>query len=299
MKENDIWKIFIQIVRGLKSLHDLNIMHRDLKSANVFLTDELVVKLGDMNVSRMADKQGLNYTQTGTPYYASPEVWMDKPYDFKSDVWSLGWVLYEMITLRPPFKANDMQGLFDKVVKGNYPKIPKKFSADLAMVIKGLLQVKPKNRPTCDQILTHPIILKRIKKLDLEDFEDNSLLMKTIQPFNDPSKITYSLPAPTYTSTESNSLKDKFQKAANFPDINKNIFDYKHQYSGASEDTVIEDEDEDITNHLYGNKHKILLDSKEKNKHKLKNINKSEDYQNSPYLQNNIQLKKKSAVKIK
>lgn len=74
----------------MKSLHDLNIMHRDLKSANVFLTDDLIVKLGDMNVSRMADHQGLNYTQTGTPYYASPEVWKDKPYDFKSDIWSLG-----------------------------------------------------------------------------------------------------------------------------------------------------------------------------------------------------------------
>ena len=90
IKEMDIWKIFIQIVRGMKSLHDLNIMHRDLKSANVFLTADLTVKLGDMNVSRMADKQGLNYTQTGTPYYASPEVWKDKPYDFKSDIWSLG-----------------------------------------------------------------------------------------------------------------------------------------------------------------------------------------------------------------
>lgn len=294
MRENDIWRIFIQIVRGMKSLHDLNIMHRDLKSANVFLTDDLIVKLGDMNVSRMADKQGLNYTQTGTPYYASPEVWMDKPYDFKSDIWSLGWVLYETITLRPPFKANDMQGLFDKVVKGNYPRIPKKFSADLGMVIKGLLQVKAKNRPTWDQILTHPIILKRIKKLELDEFEDHSLLMKTIQPFNDPSKITYSLPAPTYTSTDSNTLKDKLQRAANFPDISKNIFDYKNQYSGASEDTVLEEDEDDINSRhmLYGNKHNNLYNSKEKNKQKARNYNKSEDYQHSPYLQNNNQLKK-------
>ncbi len=160
MKEAEIWKIFIQITRGLKSLHDLNIMHRDLKSANIFLTDEPIAKLGDMNVSRMADHQGLNYTQTGTPYYASPEVWKDKPYDFKSDLWSLGCVLYESITLRPPFKASDMQGLYDKVIKGAYPKIPKKFSQDINMVIKGLLQVKAKNRPTCDQLLSHPVIVK-------------------------------------------------------------------------------------------------------------------------------------------
>ena len=68
------------------------------------------VKLGDLNVSKVA-KQGLVNTQTGTPYYASPEVWKDKPYDYRSDIWSLGCVLYEMITLQPPFTANSMQQL--------------------------------------------------------------------------------------------------------------------------------------------------------------------------------------------
>jgi NIMA (never in mitosis gene a)-related kinase len=64
-------------------------MHRDLKSANVFLYKDLTAKLGDLNVSKLA-KEGLSYTQTGTPYYASPEVWKDQPYDNKSDIWSLG-----------------------------------------------------------------------------------------------------------------------------------------------------------------------------------------------------------------
>ena len=93
-------------------------MHRDIKSANIFLTKEWGCKLGDMNVSKLADANGLNYTQTGTPYYASPEVWRDEPYDFKSDIWSLGCVVYEMITLKPPFQAEDMQGLFKAVLKG-------------------------------------------------------------------------------------------------------------------------------------------------------------------------------------
>lgn len=106
--EPDIWKVFIQVVRGLKAMHDLNIMHRDLKSANVFLYKDFTAKLGDMNVSKVANKRGLNYTQTGTPYYASPEVWRDEPYDVKSDIWSLGCVLYEMIALKPPFTADDM-----------------------------------------------------------------------------------------------------------------------------------------------------------------------------------------------
>ena len=76
-----------------------------------------------MNVSKVA-KKGLLYTQTGTPYYASPEVWKDNPYDEKSDVWSLGCVLYEMCALKPPFTANDMNGLYKKVTRGVYPKIP-------------------------------------------------------------------------------------------------------------------------------------------------------------------------------
>ena len=73
MSENFLWHVLIKLARALKSLHDLNIMHRDMKSANVFLTKEGKVKLGDMNVSKVA-KEGMNHTQTGTPYYASPEV---------------------------------------------------------------------------------------------------------------------------------------------------------------------------------------------------------------------------------
>jgi NIMA (never in mitosis gene a)-related kinase len=67
-----------------------------------------------MNVSKLA-KKGLLMTQTGTPYYASPEVWKDLPYDNKSDIWSLGCVVYEMCALKPPFRADDMEGLFNKV----------------------------------------------------------------------------------------------------------------------------------------------------------------------------------------
>jgi NIMA (never in mitosis gene a)-related kinase 1/4/5 len=82
-----------------------------------------VVKLGDMNVSKITER-GFCMTQTGTPYYASPEVWKDEPYDEKSDIWSLGCVLYELITSKPPFRAEDMEGLFKKVTRGIYQRIP-------------------------------------------------------------------------------------------------------------------------------------------------------------------------------
>jgi NIMA (never in mitosis gene a)-related kinase len=77
------------------------------------------VKVGDLNVSKLA-RDGLNYTQAGTPFYASPEVWKEKPYDFKSDVWSIGCIAYEMCCLRLPFIGRDMSNLFEIVCKGDY-----------------------------------------------------------------------------------------------------------------------------------------------------------------------------------
>ena len=136
------------MVKALRALHSRNIMHRDLKSANVFLQKNGPAKLGDLNVSKVA-KKGLLYTQTGTPYYASPEVWRDQPYNSKSDIWSLGCVLYEMVTLKPPFRANDMNGLYKRVLKGVYPSIGNSFSAELAIIISRLLQVDAKARPSC------------------------------------------------------------------------------------------------------------------------------------------------------
>jgi NIMA (never in mitosis gene a)-related kinase len=85
----------------------------------------------------------LLYTQTGTPYYASPEVWKDQPYDSKSDVWGLGCVIYEMATLKPPFRAQDMNGLYKKVCKGAYPAMPKKYTRDLQNIVQKMLSVDP------------------------------------------------------------------------------------------------------------------------------------------------------------
>ena len=202
-KEKEIWHYFIQIVRGLKALHDLKIIHRDIKCANIFLTKDGVVKLGDLNVSKVA-KKGLLSTQTGTPYYASPEVWLDKPYDNKSDVWSLGCVLYEMITLLPPFRAQSMAGLAQKVTKGVYERIPSHFSADLSQMIRSCLQVLPANRPTLDKILVTPGLLNHVtgalEELDIkeEDCDEQANLLKTIRCPRNLNMVTANLPAPQY-----------------------------------------------------------------------------------------------------
>lgn len=148
------------MTKGLKSLHDKKILHRDLKCANVFITADGTYKLGDLNVSKVL-KKDLACTQTGTPYYASPEVWKDKPYGVKSDIWSLGCVLYEMCALRPPFTATDLQGLYRKVCAGVFERIPLCYSNELSTIVSSLLKVDPEKRPSVDDILANPIVHKK------------------------------------------------------------------------------------------------------------------------------------------
>ena len=211
--EQEVWKVFIQLLNGLKALHDFKILHRDIKSANVFLFKGGICKLGDLNVSKVARK-GLGYTQTGTPYYASPEVWEEKPYDSKSDVWSLGCVMYEMITLRPPFQAKSMEELYKKVMRGNYPRIPSKYSEDLSDAIKLMIQVEAGARPSCEELLKMPMITKRIEffnnnnDIDITEEQNESInkkfeLLKTIMIPNKLENLAKNLPKPNY-DTEGN-----------------------------------------------------------------------------------------------
>ena len=233
-EETEIWKIFIQLVKGLKSLHDLKILHRDLKSANVFLFKNGNAKLGDLNVSKVA-KRGLGYTQTGTPYYASPEVWKDLPYDNKSDIWSLGCVLYEMITLHPPFRARNMEELYKRVLGGVINKLPPQFSNDLFEVVSLLIQVNSNKRPNCNVILNNNIVKKRIDyfnsmnnkndnedDIDMDEKEEQSLL-KTIHIPKNLLYLSNQLPKPNYNK---NRVINKSNTACELEinNINKNSF---------------------------------------------------------------------------
>lgn len=135
------------MAKGLRALHEVNIFHRDLKCANVFCTTDNIYKLGDLNVSKVA-KQGFARTQTGTPYYTSPEVWMNKSYNSKCDIWSLGCVVYEMASLHPPFKASNIKELCSKIQRGIYQRIPIHYSDELFSIINACLKVNPNSRPS-------------------------------------------------------------------------------------------------------------------------------------------------------
>jgi NIMA (never in mitosis gene a)-related kinase len=132
--EATVWEMLSNMLKGLLYLHETKIVHRDIKCANVFLGKNNEVKLGDLNVSKIA-KYGIMNTQTGTPYYCPPEIWQDKPYNEKCDIWSAGCVIYELCTHKPPFTAKDMNGLHQRVLRGHYPPIPNCYSIHLSRVI--------------------------------------------------------------------------------------------------------------------------------------------------------------------
>ena len=274
--EVDVWRIFIQMVKGLKALHDLKILHRDLKSANIFLFSDGSAKIGDLNVSKVARK-GLGYTQTGTPYYASPEVWEDKPYNSKSDIWSLACVTYEMLALHPPFRAEDMEGLYHQVIKGKYKNICSKYSPDINEMLKLLFKVKPDERPSCQEILNHPLVKKRLEFFKAEaGFEDadcsnDAVLLQTIRIPNNILNLSEKLPGANYESP----LKFNKKVASSKNTTNNLLPDIKNKTGKESNNT--ENEDNRVKNNRKTNlsqkNNKIILtcESKEKETNIIKN----------------------------
>ena len=106
LPESKIWKFFIEMCLGLQYLHENRILHRDIKTINMFLAKEDMIKIGDMGVAKMLNQTAnMAHTVVGTPFYLSPELCEEKPYNNKSDIWSLGCVLYELCTLKHPFEA--------------------------------------------------------------------------------------------------------------------------------------------------------------------------------------------------
>lgn len=194
--ENEIWSYLIQILQGLRALHNAKIMHRDLKSANIFLKQG-IIKLGDLNVSKLIKRLGMDHTQTGTPYYASPEVWSDKPYDYKCDIWSVGCIIYELCALKPPFRANSLEDLFKAITKGKYDPIPSIYSKELSMMIGILLQVNPSLRPDVHKLLSNQLILKKMdfsQNIDNSDQGDGTNMLKTIKVPKNLKEINQQLP---------------------------------------------------------------------------------------------------------
>ena len=149
LNENKVWTFFIQMCLGLYYMHSNSILHRDLKTLNIFLTKENKIKIGDLGVAKILDDfENFVTSKVGTPYYLSPEVCEDRPYNFKSDIWSLGCILYELCSLKHPFEAKSQAALLLKIVRGKYESIPRHYSRPLAEMIHACLVKDYKKRPT-------------------------------------------------------------------------------------------------------------------------------------------------------
>ena len=178
--ESEILDYFTQICLALKHIHEKKIIHRDLKSGNVFLMKSGLVKLGDFGIAKgFQNTMDKAKTMVGTPYYLSPEILDNKPYDSKSDIWSLGVLLYEMMTFKMPFNANSLPMLSVKILRGNYTPPPTVYTKDLREIVTKCLTLDPSRRPTIQAILRMPIIQNRIKNF-LDEIQYNKEFTRTL-----------------------------------------------------------------------------------------------------------------------
>lgn len=245
--ENSVWKYLIQGLKALKHLHEKGICHRDLKVANTFLAEDGSIKIGDMNVSKSL-KKGQLQTQIGTPYYMSPEIWQNKPYDASSDIWSLGCMIYEVCALRPPFLGDSFPQLKRAIIMGRYSPIPKMYSSTLHSVISKMLKLSPRDRPSANSLLACTELSSKLA-LDsattcfagVKREEAVMKLMNTIKIPGHLNRLKSVLPKPCYPDVRPNSPtawtvveQKKHAKAAAaapplppVPQVNNNVQDAK------------------------------------------------------------------------
>ncbi|XP_062922108.1 serine/threonine-protein kinase Nek9-like isoform X5 [Mobula hypostoma] len=153
LEELEILNLFHQMVAATCYLHEHNVLHRDLKTANLFLTKEGEVKLGDFGVAKLMMTGSEAHTILGTPYYISPEICEGKCYNDKSDIWSLGCILYEMACRQRTFEGTNLPAVVNKIMKGQFAPITNNYSPEFKGLVMDMLQKEPQYRPSAHELL--------------------------------------------------------------------------------------------------------------------------------------------------
>ena len=152
--EEFIIQWFTEICEAIKYIHDQKIIHRDLKPKNIFLTKDGHVKLGDLGIAKALENEMQAKTAIGTQPYLSPEIIEGKPYDYSTDIWDLGIILYEMIELKHPFISLNPNKMFWNIINVNYDPIEdSSYQQQLIDLVPRFLVKEPQDRITLDEAI--------------------------------------------------------------------------------------------------------------------------------------------------
>lgn len=217
--EETIMKWFVQIASALEYTHSKHILHRDLKTQNIFLSKDNNVLVGDFGIAKiLQNTMECAHTLVGTPYYLSPELCREEPYNQKSDVWSLGCILYELATHRHAFEANSMKGLVGKILRGIYPAISSQYSQSLRNIVEICLQKDARKRPSIIELLQMNYVKKFSAKYSLaEQQEDKEVPIPNERPSSQISKEKPSSSSPPTKNIVSPPVEKKPQSVDKNP----------------------------------------------------------------------------------
>jgi len=166
VRETSVLSVFVQLASALDHIHARKILHRDVKPRNIFLNKENEVKLGDFGIARTIDSWSAQVqTQIGTPLYLSPEICNHEPYGVKSDVWSLGVVIYELAALQVPFKATCLPAVAVMICSADPAPLPPRYSEELSYLLFALLEKNPMKRPSLDELLHTPFLQQHMLRM--------------------------------------------------------------------------------------------------------------------------------------
>lgn len=162
--EDQAWKWIVQCLLALQYCHGKRILHRDVKTQNIFLTKDGQVMLGDFGLAKsLQHTMEMAKTPIGTPFYMAPEIYEEAPYSYKSDVWAMGCVFYEMLAQKPAFGGENLSRVVLKVLKGTYDPLPASYSPEVRGMVDSMLFKRVQKRPTINDLLQHPDVAPKVQ----------------------------------------------------------------------------------------------------------------------------------------